>query len=670
MDLEQMSLDFINKLQRIYYEERDMDAVCEAMEEGISLLVSDKYEMCEGREKVRQLLYKEKKRRQENIEILFTNEKALVLSDEMCLVYGEIEVRPDHGAGVRRKRTTFLCRRKEDRMYLCHLHISDIDEKREMRACLNELKELTGNIPGGMHQCLNDSGFTLINVSDSFTAIFGYSREEIKECFQNRYIDMIYPDDRARIMQDVKRQLFHGNSVELEYRVLGKDKKMHWILDKGSLVQSHDGQQSLYCVLIDITERRKEKEQLRLSLERHKVIMDQGTDIIFEWDIIKDTLEFSANWRKKFGYAPIKTDVSSRISESKNIYPDDMPQCRRIIEDIAGGLPYGEMELRIRDRMGNYNWFLVRATTQYDINNCPIKSVGVIVDIDNFKKINDTYGHLCGDAVISDMAAGLKKIFGESGAVGRIGGDEFLAFVPSIQLEEAHDYAKRVLKSICGIKIKGKERNLSGSIGIACYPKDGKDYINLFRLSDSALYHVKNTTKGGYCFYKDSLSVESGEKEMERSAVGSIIDSDEIGSVNEKLAQYSFYMLYSSTDIKDAVNQLLEIIGRAYDVSRVYIFESSEDGMFCSNTFEWCNEGVTSEIDNLQDLSYKEDLGDYISKFNKDGVFHCRDIKELDSNLYRILSSQGVVSMVQCAILDNGEFKGYMGFDECRESRS
>ncbi len=68
---------------------------------------------------------------------------------------------------------------------------------------------------------------------------------------------------------------------------------------------------------------------------------------------------------------------------------------------------------------------------------------------------------------------------------------------------------------------------------------------------------------------------------------------------------------------------MLEIVGRQYGVSRVYIFENSEDNSVCNNTFEWCNEGITPQRDNLQNVSYTE-LQNYENNFDENGIFTVR----------------------------------------------
>ncbi|MCA5964086.1 GAF domain-containing protein [Blautia sp. RD014234] len=137
-----------------------------------------------------------------------------------------------------------------------------------------------------------------------------------------------------------------------------------------------------------------------------------------------------------------------------------------------------------------------------------------------------------------------------------------------------------------------------------------------------------------------------------------------------RLFEYVFRILYKSSNPDTAVNAILEVIGRQFDVSRVYIFENEEDPDYCKNTYEWCNEGVWPEIGNLQHVPYADDLeGGYQSNFNESGVFYCRDIDALTPQQREILEPQGIKSMLQCAIYDKGKFKGFVGFDECRVNR-
>ena len=108
----------------------------------------------------------------------------------------------------------------------------------------------------------------------------------------------------------------------------------------------------------------------------------------------------------------------------------------------------------------------------------------------------------------------------------------------------------------------------------------------------------------------------------------------------------------------------LEIVGKQFDVSRAYVFENTSDGLFTSNTFEWCNDGISPEIDNLQNLSFKE-YGDYEKLFGEDSIFYCRDIHTLKPEQAEVFAEQGIHSTLQCAFWDEDTFRGFVGFDEC-----
>ena len=99
-------------------------------------------------------------------------------------------------------------------------------------------------------------------------------------------------------------------------------------------MRREDGREVFYCILLDITETKKAQEDLHLSLERHQIIMDQTNDIIFEWQVKQDTLTFSPNWEKKFGYEPVRENVHARLLDNPHLHPDDVPLLRRKMSDI------------------------------------------------------------------------------------------------------------------------------------------------------------------------------------------------------------------------------------------------------------------------------------------------------------------------------------------------
>lgn len=125
----------------------------------------------------------------------------------------------------------------------------------------------------------------------------------------------------------------------------------------------------------------------------------------------------------------------------------------------------------------------------------------LIIDLDNFKKLNDSNGHKFGDKVLCDVSNLLKFNIHTNDLCGRLGGDEFIVFLKNINLN--HDLYKR-LDNLCYILNKkyDKKIEISASIGISIYPKDGTDFEQLYEKADKALYQAKRNGRNKFTFYK------------------------------------------------------------------------------------------------------------------------------------------------------------------------
>ncbi|MEG0630883.1 MAG: GGDEF domain-containing protein [Christensenellaceae bacterium] len=137
----------------------------------------------------------------------------------------------------------------------------------------------------------------------------------------------------------------------------------------------------------------------------------------------------------------------------------------------------------------------------------------LFIDVDNFKSINDSMGHLKGDYFLKFVAQALRELIGDCGIIGRIGGDEFLIFLQEKQaVKNVELYAKQICKAFSNSHDYSiSHLNISCSIGISMYPKDGTDYQTLVQKADQALYHSKKNGKNNYCFYSSKTKVESYE---------------------------------------------------------------------------------------------------------------------------------------------------------------
>ncbi len=153
-----------------------------------------------------------------------------------------------------------------------------------------------------------------------------------------------------------------------------------------------------------------------------------------------------------------------------------------------------------------------------------------IIDLDNFKLINDVYGHNFGDQVLKEIAQVLEKIFRKEDIIARYGGDEFAVILPYTNSQQAENIAKRLVKAFDELSIEapnGKIIKVTSSIGIAVFPDHGQDSRDLFILADSMLYRAKEAGKNRY-----------------------VIPQEQDIAAEQELVNKSFFILERSGEIK------------------------------------------------------------------------------------------------------------------------
>jgi len=135
------------------------------------------------------------------------------------------------------------------------------------------------------------------------------------------------------------------------------------------------------------------------------------------------------------------------------------------------------------------------------------KTLSIIMsDLDNFKKINDTYGHTAGDRVLKAVGSYLKDSIRDVDSIGRYGGEEFIMFLPETSKKAAHVLADRLRIGVSEIKMDEKLPGVTISLGISTFPEDGKTLNELLDKADAALYRAKANGRNQVISYtKDIL---------------------------------------------------------------------------------------------------------------------------------------------------------------------
>ncbi|MDD3168460.1 MAG: sensor domain-containing diguanylate cyclase [Eubacteriales bacterium] len=293
--------------------------------------------------------------------------------------------------------------------------------------------------------------------------------------------------------------------------------------------------------------------------ESYRMIMEQTDEIIFEYDTQDKTYFHTTNFCKNFGYEPTKTGFLGSL-EYDYVHPDDVIRFAELYERMKKDRKLAEAEVRIINSEGEYLWTRIYMLGVFDREDRLARVIGKIVnideekkelqyltekavmdsaagvynkqtteemikaflsgdgrhgkhallmiDIDDFKGINDEHGHRAGDAVISALGFRLNQIFRVSDIKGRIGGDEFMILMKDIEgMDLIVNKAREICQMFKEFEVeKDKWITFSSSIGIAVYDRDGSTYEELYEAADRALYNCKNFQKGTYAFCREEDS--------------------------------------------------------------------------------------------------------------------------------------------------------------------
>ena len=206
-----------------------------------------------------------------------------------------------------------------------------------------------------------------------------------------------------------------------------------------------------------------------------------------------------------------------------------------------------------------------------------LDSAVLLLDIDKFKNVNDTYGHLYGDTVIVGMAEVLQKVFYQKGIVGRYGGDEFTVFLPNIKKEE-------LIACICELRETFSKEfeqtadrlKISCSVGVALYGESGTTLRELLASADSALYFVKENGRDNFAFCTEEIKARflSGQRKEdmdERSPNNMPILAD--------ITEFAMELLENSKDFKSSLNMLLLKVGKQFKLAGTIIEEYNTKGV-------------------------------------------------------------------------------------------
>ncbi len=204
---------------------------------------------------------------------------------------------------------------------------------------------------------------------------------------------------------------------------------------------------------------------------------------------------------------------------------------RKIAEETISFQAYHDLLTKLPNRA------LLRDRLSIAINQAKRddeKLAVMFLDLDRFKNINDSLGHMIGDELLQQVSSRLKNCIRQADTLARFGGDEFTLLLPKLQngRDDASKLAEKITNTLKKpFNIDGHELYVSVSIGIALYPQDGTHMDNLIKHADVAMYHVKGQGKNGYQFYSNEMNIPYIENLTLDTGIHRALDNDEFNLV-------------------------------------------------------------------------------------------------------------------------------------------
>ena len=395
-------------------------------------------------------------------------------------------------------------------------------------------QEFLDKFPGGMFRYKAESAGVIDRASSGLVRLFGCSdAEQFRALTGNTFKGIVHPDDWEWVSASISEQMEHGDSDYVRYRIIRADGEVRWVDDWGHLVEDASGARWFYATLMDATERVREKEELRRANERLEIITALSNDVLFD-------IECGTGAAHVYGDCELTitshdlTPLMAQIGENSLVDfetstsgADGDPVWYRyqsvVLYDEEGGpvrhvgrlLDTSEAAMREsqfrrkaeRDSLtGLYNRAaaLDRIETALRTESRPCTLI--VVDVDDFKAVNDSYGHPEGDYVLKRLAIFLSQVMRKEDIVARIGGDEFLIFAPGLGSGPAAD---RVLEHLARGPFAGQRATdevtdtayhaaPTISVGAACCLTPPMPFDVLYAAADSTLYQVKEAGKAQY----------------------------------------------------------------------------------------------------------------------------------------------------------------------------
>lgn len=497
-----------------------------------------------------------------------------------------------------------------------------------------------------------DFGRGFIQPSDEFFVALGHPSPPTEHMGQH-FLDLIHPEDLPRLHMVIRRFFKGAGDYQLEFRARDAQGRYHWFDTRGSGLRDASGRVTYMAgTTFDISDRKALEEAQRQTLARLETLTNaseallwtSGTDGMCDW-VNQRWLDFTGQPR----------DEVVGDGWTTHVHPDDLPDVVRAYEGARETrVPYSS-EFRLRNAAGEYRWLLEQSYPRYDADNRFIGYICSCVDVTDFKQAEATArerGAMLEQVfdVLKDMLFVLdaqeRFVFFQAGAEDRLyrRPEEFLGrpvgeVMPPALVTPLRAAMQRARES--GIQEMDYSMDLPA----------GTHHFNA---------RLAWLPGGEQCMFLVRDVTERQLANLERERLNRFV-----------LLLFSLANRFINLPVHEAdaaINAALGDIGDFLEADRTYLFNYDFVANTGSNTHEWCAEGITPEIQNLQNLPF-ELIPDWIGQHRLGRAMHVPDVQALPAgHLRELLESQGIRSLIALPLTHGDRCLGFVGLDTVRST--
>ena len=400
-------------------------------------------------------------------------------------------------------------------------------------------------------------GVRLDYTNNAFFEIFGYTRDEYESLGEDVRLNLFHERDFMNIVTKINTDYAPGEVLQFECRINKKGGEQAWaIISTRKPRNAAQGEQTFICSLTDITKLKKIQLQNEKEKKRYEIIEDLSDNIFFTYDVATDVFEASSKILRSMGTRTRIENAIENMTYGDILDHRDVPAFISALSSAFSGQKKNSFDARIINNRGDAVWHRIKFFVIFDENDNAVQFVGnltdidkekkeknrliaqaetdqltgflnklsttlkvnelikeeeeegafFIFDIDDFKKLNGTYGHRVGDIFLKEFTSKLTLSFRSSDVLGRVGGEEFVLYLSGVG-ENKHYLEEKAMQiqTICNsIRLDAApDKEFSCSIGISRFPSDAQTYPELYEKADKAMYYVKKHGKKNFAFFNE-----------------------------------------------------------------------------------------------------------------------------------------------------------------------